>query len=129
MKENRKIREGIVVSDKMTKTVVVLVERAVRHPLYKKVMRFTEKFKAHDEKEACSVGDKVKIMETRPLSADKRWIVLEVLGKKKERIEEEDKGMPALIRRQKTAEDAAKGTVEAKSVGKTKEKEIDTNQV
>lgn len=100
-KADRKTREGVVVSDKMTKTVVVLIERRVRHPLYQKVIRIANKFKAHDEKEICSVGDRVKIMETRPMSADKRWTVIEVLGKKKERAEEEDKGMPALVRRKK----------------------------
>ena len=98
---NRKIREGTVVSDKMTKTVVVLVERKVRHPLYQKVMKKSNKFKAHDEEEVCSIGDKVRIMETRPISADKRWVVVEVLGRKKEHIEEEDKGMPAPVRQKK----------------------------
>jgi len=83
----------------MTKTVVVLVERLIRHPLYQKVLRRSKKFKVHDEGEICSVGDKVRIMEVRPISRDKRWIVLEIIGKKKERIEDEDKGMPAPIRR------------------------------
>jgi small subunit ribosomal protein S17 len=95
----KKIREGIVVSDKMTKTVVVQVERTFRHPLYQKVMKRLKKFKVHDETEMCSVGDKVQIMEVRPMSKDKRWIVLEIIGKKKEHLDEEDKGMPAPIRR------------------------------
>lgn len=129
MKRNRKTREGIVVSDKMTKTVVVTIERAVRHPLYQKVIRFSKKFKAHDEKEICSVGDRVKIMETRPLSADKRWVVLEVVGKKKERIEEEDKGMPALIRRPRPAGTSTPAEIEAKGAGRAKEKESDSKQV
>jgi len=103
-KANRKIREGIVVSDKMSKTVVVQVERKVRHPLYQKVIGISNTFKAHDKDEICSVGDKVRIMEVRPMSADKRWVVLEILGKKKEHIEEEDKGMPAPIRRAKEKE-------------------------
>ena len=98
-KANRKIKEGIVISDRMQKTVVVEIERKVKHPLYRKVIRITNKFKAHDEDKICSVGDKVRIMEVRPMSADKRWVVMEVLGKKKERIEEEDKGMPAPVRR------------------------------
>lgn len=71
-----KIREGIVVSDKMQKTVVVEVERVFRHPLYQKVVRFANRFKAHDENNECKVGDKVMIMETRPLSKDKRWRVV-----------------------------------------------------
>lgn len=101
---DRKIREGIVVSDKMSKTVIVQIDRKVRHPLYQKVIGVSNKFKAHDKDEICSVGDKVRIMEVRPMSADKRWVVLEVIGKKKEHIEEEDKGMPAPIRRAKEKE-------------------------
>lgn len=100
-KANKKIKEGIVVSDKMQKTVVVQTERKFRHPLYKKVIKVSNKFKAHDENEISSVGDKVRIMEVRPLSSDKRWVVMEVLGKKKEHLEEEDKGMPAPVRRAK----------------------------
>lgn len=103
-KANRKIRDGIVISDKMTKTVVVEVSRKVAHPLYKKVINKSNTFKAHDEEEICSVGDRVKIMEVRPMSADKRWVVMEVLGKKKEHVEEEDKGMPLPIRRAKDKE-------------------------
>lgn len=101
IKASKKIRNGVVVSDKMDKTVVVLVERKVRHPLYQKVMNRSKKFKAHDEGNVCSVGDKVKIMETRPMSASKRWVVIEVLEKGKHIIEEEDKGMPAPVRRSK----------------------------
>lgn len=78
---NRKVRIGRVVSDKMDKTVVVAVERTTRHPLYGKTIRKTKKFKAHDENNACQTGDKVKIMETRPMSRDKSWRVLEILEK------------------------------------------------
>ena len=77
----RKVRQGIVVSDKMDKTVVVAVERKVPHKLYKKSINTTTKFKAHDENNECKVGDKVKVMETRPLSKDKRWRVVEVVEK------------------------------------------------
>ena len=79
----RKTREGLVVSDKMDKTVVVAVEDRVQHPLYKKTLRRTNKLKAHDEQNACGVGDRVLLMETRPLSATKRWRVVEVLEKAK----------------------------------------------
>jgi len=79
----RKTREGLVVSDKMNKTVVVAVEDRVQHPLYKKTLRRTNKLKAHDEQNACGVGDRVRLMETRPLSASKRWRVVEVLEKAK----------------------------------------------
>ncbi|MGH8866857.1 MAG: 30S ribosomal protein S17 [Actinomycetes bacterium] len=79
----RKIREGLVVSDKMQKTVVVAVEDRVTHPLYGKVIRRTEKLKAHDEAETCHVGDRVRLMETRPLSATKRWRVVEVVERAK----------------------------------------------
>lgn len=71
-----KVREGEVVSAKMQKTVVVKVERVFRHPLYQKVMRASSKFKAHDELGQCRVGDRVEIMETRPISRDKRWRVV-----------------------------------------------------
>jgi small subunit ribosomal protein S17 len=74
----RKIREGLVVSDKMDKTVVVAVERLKRHPLYGRVQRVTKRFKAHDEENKCKVGDRVRIMETRPISKDKNWRVLEI---------------------------------------------------
>ena len=79
----RKVREGLVVSDKMNKTVVVAVEDQVKHPLYGKVMRRTSKLKAHDEQNSCGIGDRVLLMETRPLSATKRWRVVEILEKAK----------------------------------------------
>ena len=79
----RKTRTGMVVSDKMDKTVVVAIQDNVKHPLYKKIIKRTVKFKAHDEQNACGVGDKVLIMETRPLSKDKRWRVVEILEKAK----------------------------------------------
>ncbi len=79
----RKVREGYVVSDKMDKTVVVEVEDRVKHSLYGKVMRRTSKLKAHDENNQCGVGDRVLLMETRPLSATKRWRVVEILEKAK----------------------------------------------
>jgi small subunit ribosomal protein S17 len=79
----RKVREGLVVSDKMEKTVVVSVEDRVKHGLYGKVLRRTSKLKAHDEQNQCGVGDRVRIMETRPLSATKRWRVVEVVEKAK----------------------------------------------
>ncbi|WP_406283464.1 30S ribosomal protein S17 [Embleya sp. NBC_00888] len=79
----RKTREGLVVSDKMDKTVVVAVEDRVKHPMYGKVIRRTNKLKAHDEQNACGVGDRVVLMETRPLSASKRWRIVEILEKAK----------------------------------------------
>jgi small subunit ribosomal protein S17 len=79
----RKTREGLVVSDKMDKTVVVAVEDRVKHPLYGKVIRRTNKLKAHDEQNQCGVGDRVLLMETRPTSATKRWRVVEILEKAK----------------------------------------------
>ena len=79
----RKVREGLVVSDKMDKTVVVEVEDRVKHALYGKVMRRTSRLKAHDEANACGIGDRVQIMETRPLSATKRWRVVEILERAK----------------------------------------------
>ena len=79
----RKIREGYVVSDKMDKTVVVVVEDRVKHALYGKVMRRTSRLKAHDENNDCGIGDRVRLMETRPLSATKRWRVAEILEKAK----------------------------------------------
>jgi small subunit ribosomal protein S17 len=79
----RKIREGLVVGDKMDKTVVVAVEDRVMHSLYGKIIRRTTKYKAHDESNACGVGDRVRLMETRPLSATKRWRVVEILEKAK----------------------------------------------
>lgn len=77
----RKTREGLVVSDKMDKTVVVAVEDRVKHPKYGKVIRRTNKLKAHDEGNACGIGDRVLLMETRPLSASKHWRVVQVLEK------------------------------------------------
>lgn len=79
----RKTRIGVVVSDKMDKTVVVAVKDSVQHPLYKKIMKRTVKFKAHDENNECGVGDRVKIMETRRISADKRWRLVEIIEKAK----------------------------------------------
>lgn len=78
---NRKTRVGIVVSDKMDKTVVVKVDNLVKHPVYKKIIKRRVTYKAHDEQNACSVGDKVLIVETRPLSRDKRWRVREIIEK------------------------------------------------
>lgn len=78
---NRKNRIGIVTSDKMDKTVVVKVEQMVKHPVYKKYIKRNVKFKAHDGENACATGDKVLIVETRPLSKDKRWQVREILEK------------------------------------------------
>ena len=79
----RKVREGIVVSDKMDKTVVVAVEQRVKHPLYGKVMTKSERLKAHDEANEAGIGDRVRVMETRPLSASKRWRLVEILEKAK----------------------------------------------
>ncbi len=79
----RKTRVGTVVSDKMDKTVVVTIADNVKHPLYKKIIKRTIKLKAHDEANACGVGDRVMIMETRPLSKDKRWRVVEIVEKAK----------------------------------------------
>ena len=83
VRNRRKVREGLVVSDKMDKTVVVVVEDRVKHPLYGKVLRRTSRLKAHDEGNACGIGDRVQIMETRPLSATKRWRVVEILERAK----------------------------------------------
>ena len=79
----RKTRTGKVVSDKMDKTIVVAIEDSVQHPLYKKVIKRTYTLKAHDENNECKIGDKVKVMETRPLSKDKRWRLVEVIEKAK----------------------------------------------
>ena len=79
----RKVREGIVVSDKMDKTVVVAIEQRVKHPLYGKVMTSSQRLKAHDEANEAGVGDRVRVMETRPLSASKRWRLVEILEKAK----------------------------------------------
>ena len=79
----RKTRVGKVVSNKMDKTVVVAIQDNVRHPLYKKIIKRTVKLKAHDERNSCNIGDTVKVMETRPLSKDKRWRVAEIIEKAK----------------------------------------------
>ena len=86
MSENRgmrKTRVGVVVSDKMGKTIVVAVRERVRHPLYGKIMNQTTKFKVHDENNECGIGDTVRVMETRPLSHDKRWRLIEIIEKAK----------------------------------------------
>ena len=82
-RNDRKTREGLVVSDKMEKTVVVEVEDRVKHALYGKILRRTTRYKVHDESNSCGVGDRVRLMETRPLSATKRWRVVEILEKAK----------------------------------------------
>ncbi|GAA2550372.1 30S ribosomal protein S17 [Pseudonocardia hydrocarbonoxydans] len=82
-RNERKIREGLVVSDKMAKTIVVVVEDRVKHRMYGKVIRRTTKIKAHDEANTAGVGDRVRLMETRPLSATKRWRLVEILEKAK----------------------------------------------
>ena len=82
-RNRRKVLRGTVISDKMDKTVVVAIEDRVAHPLYKKIVGRTYKLKAHDEQNACGVGDVVKVMETRPLSKDKRWRVVEIVEKAK----------------------------------------------
>jgi len=79
----RKTRVGRVLSDKMTKTIVVAVEDSVKHPLYGKVIKRTYKLKAHDENNDCGIGDRVRVMETRPLSKDKRWRLVEIIEKAK----------------------------------------------
>ena len=86
MTENRAVRKtriGQVVSDKMDKTIVVAIEDSVRHPLYKKTMKRTYKLKAHDENNECGIGDTVEVMETRPLSKDKRWRLVRIIEKAK----------------------------------------------
>ena len=79
----RKTRVGVVVSDKMDKTITIAVKYRVRHPLYGKIMNRTTKIKAHDEKKECGIGDTVRVMETRPLSHDKRWRLVEIIEKAK----------------------------------------------
>ena len=79
----RKTRVGVVVSDKMDKTIVVAVEQKVKHPLYKKYIMRTKKLKAHDEQNECGIGDKVMVMETRPLSKDKNWRLVNIIEKAK----------------------------------------------
>ena len=82
-RNNRKVREGVVVSDKMDKTIVVAIKDKAKHPLYKKTINKTKKLKAHDENNEAGIGDKVEIMETRPLSRDKRWRLVKVVEKAK----------------------------------------------
>lgn len=82
-RSNRKVRTGKVVSDKMDKTIVVSIESYTTHPLYNKKVKRTKKLKAHDELNQCGIGDKVKVMETRPLSKDKKWRLVEVIEKAK----------------------------------------------
>ena len=82
-RNSRKVKIGKVISNKMDKTIVVAIEYSVKHPLYGKVVKRTYKLKAHDEENACAVGDKVKLMETRPLSKDKRWRLVEIVEKAK----------------------------------------------
>ena len=77
----RKVMIGTVTSDKMDKTIVVAVETSVKHPVYKKIVKRTYKLKAHDEENKCEIGDKVKVMETKPLSKDKRWRLVEIIEK------------------------------------------------
>ena len=79
----RKVRTGMVVSDKMDKTIVVAIEERVKHPLYSKIIKRTYKLKAHDENNECGIGDRVRVMETRPLSKDKRWRLVEIIEKAK----------------------------------------------
>ena len=79
----RKTRVGVVISDKMDKTIVVSIKTRVRHPLYGKIMNQTSKLKAHDENNACGIGDTVRVMETRPLSREKRWRLVEIIEKAK----------------------------------------------
>ena len=83
----RKTRTGKVVSNKMEKTIVVAIEDHVKHPLYNKIVKRTYKLKAHDENNECNIGDTVKVMETRPLSKDKRWRLIEVVERAKEEVE------------------------------------------
>ena len=79
----RKTRTGKVISNKMDKTIVVAIEEHVKHPLYKKIVKDTYKLKAHDENNVCGIGDRVKVMETRPLSKDKRWRLVEIVERAK----------------------------------------------
>ncbi len=82
-RNNRKVREGVVVSDKMDKSIVVLVERKMKHPIYGKFLKRSTKFMAHDEKNDSHIGDRVKIMETRPLSKNKCWRLVEIIERAK----------------------------------------------
>ena len=80
-RNTRKVKIGKVISNKMDKTIVVAIEESVKHPLYSKVIKRTYKLKAHDEENVCGIGDKVKVMETRPLSKDRRWRLVEIVEK------------------------------------------------
>ena len=82
-RNNRKVREGVVVSDKMDKSIVIKVERKMKHPIYGKFLKRSTKFMAHDEKNECHIGDRVRIMETRPLSKNKCWRLVEILERTK----------------------------------------------
>ena len=82
-RNNRKVREGIVVSDKMDKSIVIKVERKMKHPIYGKFLKRSTKFMAHDEKNECRIGDRVRIMETRPLSKNKCWRLIEIVERAK----------------------------------------------
>jgi len=82
-RNNRKVREGVVVSDKMDKSIVIMVERKMKHPIYGKFLKRSTKFMAHDEKNECHIGDRVRIMETRPLSKNKCWRLVEILERAK----------------------------------------------
>ena len=82
-RNNRKVREGIVVSDKMDKSIVIKVERKMKHPIYGKFLKRSTKFMAHDEENECGIGDRVRIMETRPLSKNKCWRLIEIVEKAK----------------------------------------------
>jgi small subunit ribosomal protein S17 len=123
----QKTRLGLVVSDKMNKTVVVAVETPKRHPLYKKTIRRVVKYKAHDEENKCQRGDKVRIVETRPLSRDKRWRVVEIVSKGEvveispEEIARED--LAKVLPEKKAKEEVAEVKAEVKPEEETKEKE------
>lgn len=82
-RNKRKVRIGVVSSDKMDKTIVLKIEEHVKHPLYKKIIKRTSKIKAHDENNACAIGDRVEVMETRPISKDKRWRLVRIIEKSK----------------------------------------------
>ena len=82
-RNNRKVREGVVVSDKMDKSIVILVERKMKHPIYGKFLKRSTKFMAHDENNDCHIGDRVRIMETRPLSKNKCWRLVEIIERAK----------------------------------------------
>ncbi|WP_418791428.1 30S ribosomal protein S17 [Phosphitispora sp. TUW77] len=83
-RKTRKVQVGKVISDKMDKSVVIAIETLNRHPLYGKIVKSTKKFQAHDEENACRIGDKVRVMETRPLSKNKRWRVIEILEREQQ---------------------------------------------